>query len=69
MWESADIRHLYPGMGVTYLYLAGNRVEEVKGVLISVNSIARRTNQNQGEPRFSQSASLTIFVDRKVKDL
>lgn len=69
VWEAADIRFLYPGMGVKYLYLAGNRVEEIEGVLISVNSIARRTNQNQGEPRFSQSASLTIFVDRKVKDL
>lgn len=69
VWEAADISHLYPGMGVKYLYLAGNRVEEIEGVLISVNSIARRTNQNQGEARFSQSASLTIFVDRKVKDL
>ena len=69
VWEAADIKHLYPGMGVKYLYLAGNRVEEKVGVLIAVNSIARKTNQNQGEPRFSQSASLTIFVDRKVKDL
>lgn len=69
VWEAADISYLYPGMGVKYLYLAGNRVEEKVGILISVNSISRRTNQNQGEARFSQSASLTIFVDRKVKDL
>lgn len=68
-WESANVEHLFPGMGVRYMFVNGNTVSEVKGVLLSVASKSTPTNMNAQERRFTQKAVLTIFVDRKVKPM
>lgn len=67
-WENADPEVLYPGMPVKFSFLNGSdRVDELYGTLVGVQSRDTPTSNNLVERRFSCSAAVTLFLERKVR--
>jgi hypothetical protein len=68
-WENADPDILYPGMPAKFSYLNGSdQIEELYGTLVGVQSRDTPTTNNLVERRFSCTAAITLFLERKVRN-
>lgn len=67
VWENADRTHLYPGMPTRVLYLDGNEVKEMDGVLLGAHEYTSLREPGGTSHRFSSSVTLSVFVRAQDK--
>ena len=65
MWEFANPYILEPGMSLKLLYLDGDRIRELKGTLVAVQSYTHSTEKITFSKRFRTNCALAIFVNRR----
>ena len=66
VWEASDIKHLYPGMPVRYLYMDGDQAKEIYGRLIADETKTRQSNRHPTQRIFVNDSILSIFVSKSA---
>lgn len=65
-WENSYPDHIFPGMPVKYIYLDGEEVKEVIGVVIKAHHFTSLIAPGVTASRHLSTTNLTIFVKRKL---
>lgn len=62
VWENADSSVLYPGMPTKVMYLEGETIKEMEGVLLGAHEYASLRDSGATAVRFTSSVTLSVFV-------
>lgn len=68
VWENADPTLITPGMLATILYLDGDRVAQVNGVVLKSHSFVRMQGSGMTSSRHVMDTAISVFVQRPVGD-
>lgn len=67
VWENADESLIYPGMPVKFMYLEGDKAQELWGRVIGSQTYSQKNTQGPTEQRFVSMCTLTLFLNKKME--
>lgn len=62
VWENADVTLLYPGMSTKVMYLDGDDIKELQGVLLGGHEYTSMRDQGYTATRYVSVVTLSVFV-------
>jgi hypothetical protein len=65
LWENSDPGSIWPGMPLKFLYLKGNEVKELKGVVLGAHHFIQTYGQSVTDGRHICNTALQLFVERE----
>lgn len=63
VWENADPDLIYPGMPVRYVYMEGDSLNDVYGIVLGADFVAEMQGRGILAKRYTCNMVLTLFVD------
>jgi hypothetical protein len=66
VWENSNDSLIYPGMPCKYVYVENNNVQEIYGVVHSLQTLNSCTSQDIVERRYGANSSLVLFLNKNI---